>query len=119
MKKLKKVGFFRELRHGDSDGPLLKEAISKDRSENIEKILNYLHNGHFFIMAPSVVTDVLSDEKKEIGILAIQTDGVWAWPSDLTYYADKYGVSLPDEFIKLMANRGWAVGSIDTNDLTL
>lgn len=39
--------------------------------------------------------------------LAVQTDGVWAWPSDLPHYVAQHGSALPTEFVAHMQAQGW------------
>jgi hypothetical protein len=31
---------------------------------------------------------------------SLKTDGVWVWPSDLSYYVEKYNLFLPPEFLQ-------------------
>lgn len=119
MKKLKKVGFFKELSHGDDKGDSLAKLVNNKIPINLSETIAYLENGHFLMIAPTVLTDVLSDEQKFIGTLAIQTDGEWAWPSDLAYYVNNYGISLPQEFIRHMSDNAWSIADIDLSDLTL
>ncbi|MBK5144775.1 hypothetical protein I2494_13815 [Budviciaceae bacterium BWR-B9] len=119
MKKLKKVGFFKELSHGDDNGESLIALVNRGILADSLKVAGYLNNGHFLMIAPTVVTDVLSDEQKFIGTLTIQTDGVWAWPSDLAYYVSNYGVLLPPDFIQYMSDNKWVISSVDVSNLTL
>jgi hypothetical protein len=108
--KLKKVGFFRELRHGMLDGPLLRSLISEAPQENEQRIVSYLKGGVMFIATPAIVEDVL-DPGQLIGSPHILTDGVWAWSGDLPHYVEKYHVCLPSEFVAHMEKNNWAVPS--------
>jgi hypothetical protein len=119
--KLKRVGFFTELEHGDADGVSLKQSISSSQHPEKQKIINYLRSGICFIFSPGLVTDVLSESEEIISSLRILSDGTWAWPNCLIYYVDEYNVNLPDEFIDFMKNRNWMINSneIDLNLLEL
>lgn len=116
--KLKKVGFFRELRHGMPDGPELRSLLSPSPYEHEDRIAQYLRNGVLLIASPGVIEDVLSPGQL-IGGPHILTDGVWAWPSDLAHYVEKYHVRLPSEFTDHMAQRNWAVPPEDSFRLDL
>lgn len=119
MKNLKKVGFYKELPHGDENGDSLINSINNIVYINLSKVLGYLEHGHLLMVAPAVLIDLLSEEQKYIGTLTIQTDGVWAWPGDLAYYIQHYDVSLPEGFLHHMENRGWDVVDVDINNLIL
>ena len=118
MKKLRKVGFYKELDHGDSDGDSLKEAINKLCLEKLESILLYLHSAKLFIASPGLVEDVL-DGGNIIGPLSIYTDGEWSWPSDLAYYVKKYKVGLPNDFVEHMEAVGWRVAEFNIEEVEL
>jgi hypothetical protein len=107
--KLKRIGFFRELRHGLSTGPSLRDSIRNGKqSSDAARIAAYLQKGTVFIACPGVVKDVLKKEGGPvIGSPHIRTDGVWAWPSDLAYYVTHYNVALPREFVEHIEGNGW------------
>lgn len=105
--KLKRTGFFAELPHGESSGPSLKASVRDDPQPNEPRIVEYLRCGCMFIAAPGLARDVLNKEDLVIGALRILTDGVWCWPSDLSYYVDKYHVRVPTEFLRRMEEKGW------------
>lgn len=116
--KLKQVGFFRELQHGDPEGLSLKECTSDGPCTN-ESLLNYLNSGKLFIASPGIVKDALSDGGKVIGSASLLTDGVWVWPQDLVYYKRTYDVSLPVEFSAHMEKNGWEVPEVNLAELEL
>lgn len=107
--KLKKVGFFRELRHGDEDGASLKELINHISQKNESKIISYLNQGKLFITCLGINRDVLDRSSPFISPPHILTDGFWTWPNDLPYYIEKYHVRLPDEFISHMQSKNWII----------
>lgn len=104
---LRRVGFFRELRHGKADGPVLKEAIRGAGDPDEPKVVSYLRAGHVLMASPGIVRDVLDPRGGIIGALGILTDGTYAWPSDLVHYVERYHARLPDELIAHMASLGW------------
>ena len=115
--KLKRVGFYKELKHGDKHGESLYELISLIPNLNEDKIISYLKSGTIFCVSPGIVQDVLSKDEKIIGSLKILTDGVWIWPSDLVYYIQEYHVSLDNDFISHMCESNWMCITMNTIDL--
>lgn len=109
IKQLIRVGFFRELPHGDPEGPSLKNFAAAIPLQQNDRIVSYLRSGALFIALPGLSRDVLSNEHPIIGSLALWTDGIFLWPSDLSYYVEKYSVGLPREFIKHMEDNAWTV----------
>jgi hypothetical protein len=107
MIKLKRVGFFKELGHGDEQGQSLKASIADTPQEHEAEILYYLEHGILFIATPGIVFDVLANSRKIIGAPHILTDGIWAWPKDLVYYVKKYHCRLPEDFVEHMKSRNW------------
>lgn len=41
------------------------------------------------------------------------------WPSDLVYYVKNYGISLPHDFVRHMAENLWVVADVDLSNLKL
>lgn len=120
--KLKKVGFFRELGHGDLDGPSLVEAMNAKPQPYEPKIVDYLRSGLLLIGCPGVVGDVVDESADPIGAPHIMTDGAWAWPGDLPLYVERYHVKLPGEFIdhvRLRSLKLPAIAEIRLSDLEL
>jgi hypothetical protein len=105
--KLKSVGFFRELRHGDADGPSLKESIRPQPHPDTASMIAYLQGGHVIATTGARVHDALDPSKKYIAVLGVATDGAWIWSTDLSYYVATYNVILPDEFIDHMQRLRW------------
>lgn len=115
--KLKRVGFFKELRHGDPFGMSIKESIRSNSIENEDKIIAYLDRGITFCVTPGLVSDVLDETRGIIRNLEILTDGIWVWPSDLSYYVKFYHVILDVEFIDHMKNNMWVMPTKEEVDL--
>lgn len=105
--KLRKFGFFSELRHGDDDGISIKTLLNATARENEAEQVRYLENGVVLVACTGLVKDVLNPANGIIGSPHVLTDGVWAWPMDLAYYVKKYHVKLPEDLIQHMKNNGW------------
>jgi hypothetical protein len=115
---LRRVGFFRELRHGDPGGPSLRELINPSPTPNEERILAYLRSGEIIASTGATIGDVLDPSKSDVAVLEIATDGVWAWPADLTYYVASYHVTLPDDFTLHLERNGWIVPPLTDTEVT-
>jgi hypothetical protein len=98
--RLIKVGFFRELAHGDTSGASLEDSRANTPSPSEERVAGYLDVGHRYMTSSTLVNDWLADDPDiEIGPAHILTDGTHAWPADLSYYLRHYHVQLPRHFI--------------------
>ncbi len=115
--KLKRVGFFRELKHGDELGASLKESVRDIPLEDEKKFVEYLESGIAFCVTAGLVSDVLDGSKGIISNLEILTDGSWAWPSDLSYYVKVYHIELDKCFIEHIRKNEWIMPSIEDMDL--
>ena len=115
--KLKKVGFFCELKHGDPSGPSLKNAVQSVAHYDKDCIVKYIRSSILIIGSPGVVRDVLDPAAPAIGASNILTDGEWAWPEDLAHYVSKYNVDLPRDFIKTLQSRAYQPPSRNSFDL--
>ena len=116
---LQKIGFFRELPHGDPDGPSLREACAQAPGADDARILAYLRAGHVYIATMGPTTDVL-DGATMVPPPHICTDGHLAWPADLVYYVERYHARLPREAVEHMAARAWQVpAAVDLRSLSL
>jgi hypothetical protein len=117
MEKLKRAGYFRELDHGHPDGDSLMGSIQTAPQDHETAIVTYLNMGATFAVSPCLIHDVINPEHPVICGLAVRTDGVWEWPSDLDYYVKQYHVKLPDGFVAHMKNNDWEVPPISESDL--
>lgn len=113
---LSRVGFFRELPHGDDDGPSLSHAVRDAPDADEHRLLDYLRAGVPYIVSPGAVLDVL-DGSGPVGTGTILTDGVWAWPDDLPHYVERYHVAVPEEFLEHARAAGWSVVELGINEL--
>lgn len=113
---MKRLGFFRELPHGDPDGPSLLEAERRTRADEAA-IVRYLAESPVLAISGSVVYDILDPQHPVAGRNAVRTDGVWIWPDDLAYYVANYHIELPAEFIGHGMQTKWAVRSLTQAEL--
>ena len=102
---LRRVGFFRELRHGEPDGPSLKVELGQLRADP-ERLAVYLETASV-LAANGPFDDVLSG-REWVGELDIQTDGDYEWPSDLAYYVREYRVGVGEDFVAHCERHGWS-----------
>lgn len=114
---IENVGFFRELPHGDAQGPSLQESIGGGDVEVRDRIASYLANGSILATTSDHVFDVLRAEPVNAGWLAIQTDGRWVWPADLAYYVTEYNVLLPIAFVDWVRAAGWMPPRLSADEL--
>ncbi len=118
-KKLKKAGFFRELRHGESSGPSIREWRASKPIEYEDKIVNYLESGILHSGNFGLVLDVFG-QNKIIGLGPdFLTDGIWVWPNDLSYYIKNHYIEIPKEFLAHIISNNWTVPPKKNLDLSL
>ncbi|HEY4244251.1 MAG TPA: hypothetical protein VGM88_30770 [Kofleriaceae bacterium] len=113
-----RIGFFRELKHGEATGPSLRESVRDHAQPDEAKLVAYLKGAPGLIASPGPVRDVLAPGAP-IGTRSISTDGVYAWPGDLPYYVAKYHVALPAKFLAHVALEGTAPAFEIDEDLEL
>jgi hypothetical protein len=118
MAKLIRIGFFREMRHGDPADPSLADARAERPQTHQERILSYLDAGHVAIAAAGPSKDVF-DPKKRADPPHYKTDGVYVWPGDLAYYVRTYNARVPLTLVEHMLGNGWTVPPVDVTTVTL
>jgi hypothetical protein len=115
--RLQFVGRFRELRHGDPDGPSLRSLIREQSRADEANLIEYLTTASIYIWSPGLVGDVMDPRKLDVATPSIATDGVFAWHMDLPYYVATYHVELPDTFVRHAAARDWKPPILSHSDL--
>lgn len=95
--KIRRVGFYRELGHGDPDGPSLVDTEILPTPIK-ESLLKYLESAPILAASQLIVEDYFTGES--IGRLNVLTDGKWAWPSDLAHYLRTHDSTLNPEFVQ-------------------
>jgi hypothetical protein len=119
MTKLVRVGFFREMDHGEPSDPSLVAARADAPQPHQEALAAYLAAGHVYIATPGLAKDVL-DRKTVIGPPSYLTDGTYVWPGDVAHYVRTYNVRLPVAFLEHALSRGFTMpASVDRAQLTL
>lgn len=106
---LRKVGYFRELPHGDPEGPSLVASLRDGPRPEHSRVVAYLESGVGLIGCGGRTYDVLSPTREPIGPPHILTDGVWQWPADLAYYVSRYYADLPGDFVDHMRAANWTI----------
>ena len=114
---LKRAGFFRELRHGQSTGPSIAEAKGGLSGASPTQVCGYLEAAAVLAATASLADDWFDDSKKGVAELGLRTDGVWVWPNDLAYYVKNYQVSLPMDFLEHMAAHNWVPEELSPEQL--
>ena len=116
--RLREVGFFRELEHGDRDGPSLRDAVTESPRQDREHLAGYLRSGSVIAATGGMlVDDVLDPERTNVAELMVLTDGEWLWLSDLAYYFEEYKVALPEDFVDHMRALDWTPPSLSDDEL--
>ena len=113
-----RVGFFRELSHGEPDGPSLHDALehAEDQADRAV-IVKYLRSGRVIAAAAGPTHDVLSPDKTPHLPLKICTDGRFVWPADYAYYVDRYRIPVPDALRDVAVDRLGVVPSLSDEDV--
>lgn len=73
--KLKTIGYYKEMPHGQVTDPCMEEFINQEDVEQAEMICNYLRNGSALIVSPGETVDILHPEK---GIFR-NSDSIYGW----------------------------------------
>ena len=119
MTKLIRVGFFREMPHGEPTDPSLADARADAPAPHQDAVVGYLEAGHLYIATPSPTKDVI-DRRTLIGPPHYLTDGRHVWPGDVAHYVRTYNVRLSDEFVDhVVASGGKVPPGVDVRGLKL
>ncbi len=106
MTRLRPIGFFRELPHGSPEGSSLRDSLQTVPADFEAEAVSYLRGAVILAIAPMLNRDVFN-HGHILGALEVLTDGTWYWPSDLSYYVEKYHCRLPEDFMAHMRNLNW------------
>ena len=102
---LKRAGFFRELTHGDPEGPSIQRFANVFKAGENLVAARYLSGGAILATTGTFVDDYFEPSHTSVAPADIRTDGVWVWPADLAYYVEKYSVLVPEDFLLHMRTR--------------
>jgi hypothetical protein len=108
MTELQRIGFFREMPHGEPTDPSLTVAGRVAPAPHEGRIAAYLDTGHVCFATPGYTRDVL-DPRVRIGPPHYLTDGRFLWSADLAHYVRTYHVRLDGRFVEHMLANGWTV----------
>lgn len=93
--KIKDVGFFEGLMHGDCNVKYDDyEKMENDLSK--EEIVSYLDSISATVVTLNFAFDLVTGH--DIGSAIMKTDGVYRWPGELQYHIEKYGIGIPKDF---------------------
>lgn len=97
------IGKSREI-YNDKTLPSIKDNHRKLDPAIKKKVIGYLRAGRVTAASPAILKDVFTKEPLRIA-LCMQTDGQYAWRSDVLYYFEKYDLDLGEEFIEHVTSR--------------
>lgn len=114
---VRRVGFFRELRHARQEDPALRELIGQLPVGDVKEVARYLDAAQTLVATGSMVDDALDPARRAVARLEIATDGEWVWPRDAAYYVREYRVGLPEAFLGVVSARGGVPPVVDRSAL--
>ena len=95
MKEMISITPYKELMFGEKS---IYDFISKDKKID-ENVINYLKTESAYLMSPGIYPHPFKPEMQLLGPY-IYTDGKYCWDRDTWKYAVKYGLEIPDFFIR-------------------
>lgn len=97
---LRRIGFFREQRHGDEAGPSLRDAVAEPLAvEHRAAVAQYLQSGSVLAATSERTDDALDPTRRDVSGINVCTDGDYVWSQDLAYYVRVYGAGVPDDLV--------------------
>ena len=79
--RVENLGFYRELPHGDPQGPSLRELLGKGDVEARDGVANYLTTGSILATTGEYVFDVLKDGNLGMRIRVIEVSPAGSIPA--------------------------------------
>lgn len=113
--KLKKLGFYKELKYGDGSAQNMTSVMTDSIREYEAEIIKYLSTGVLLIASSGISKDVIG--KEIIGSPDLLTDGEWCWCKDLIHYIRHYHLILPPEFVKGLVAKKFRMAKLTNEDL--
>ncbi|MET9887421.1 hypothetical protein ABZZ20_30645 [Streptomyces sp. NPDC006430] len=111
------LGDFKELRHGNPDGPSLIAAARSEGDPHETDLVRHLRAGSVIAASGSAVYDFLSPTNQLIDGLHLLTDGEWFWYTDLAHYVERYHVAVDGRFVDHARLRGWVPAQLSDDQL--
>ena len=94
---VKVIGQFQEI-YGKEYLPLMDQCEAGFYTD-INAVVEYLRKGDVVAVAAGCAKDVITGENIP-GVLTTLSKEGYAWRSDIAYYVEKYGLHLPEDFLK-------------------
>jgi hypothetical protein len=95
------LGFFRELRHGDPQGPSIVDALEHPLPPELrDTVARYLERGTVVIATTGRADDVVDPANRDVSGINVRSDGDVVWSEDLASYVRTYGARVPDEVVR-------------------
>lgn len=115
----KTAGMFLELGPVKQSAP--QESIFASVGEaplpDVDPVVGYLRAGHVLIDFMDVQDDVFEPARQILGGPTTLTDGEWLWRDDLAHYVSRHHVRIPDDFLRAIRDRRYAVPDLDETTL--
>jgi len=121
MIKLKYIGFIKE--HDDNIAESLSfnditRSVQANDLQELLKIVDYLERGPLLLAWMNYTYDLKTN--LPIGPNSFHTDGVWVWPSYLSYYLTKFPhYPINREFVDHLYFQNFKTEKIDKEDMAL
>lgn len=94
------LGFFRELRHGDPEGPSIHDAVVDPLEPEVrEAVARYLEQGSVIVATTARADDAIEPVHRDVAGINVLSDGEFVWSEDLAYYVRRYGARVPDKLL--------------------
>jgi hypothetical protein len=108
---MKMVGFYREM---DSSNPetfheTLRENVNNPPNYSREMVKNYLDSGYPIFDVTETTVDVIAGSFRVPGGSSLLSDGIFVWRVDLSMYVERYGVTLPEDFVSFMSANDYSM----------
>jgi hypothetical protein len=113
-----RIGFYRELRHGDPEGPSLRAAIRNSEAPEETRLADYLDGAPVIATTGRLVDDVLDPAHTGVAVLETRTDGAWIWPGDLGYYVRNYHADINAEFLEHARSNNYTPPALDDRQMS-
>ena len=102
MARLKPVGLYREMYNpGRNDGlPSLSNSFTDRVIDDRERVLKYMRGAPGVFDVLDVLTDMVDGSAEIMSASSLISDGEWIWRVDSMHYLGRYGLDVPDEFLR-------------------
>lgn len=110
MTELKTVGMYREMyadrRKGRHDElPSLAESFTDRVIEDRAEIVEYMRSAPGVFDVLDVLTDLVDGTERIMSASSLISDGEWIWRVDSVHYLSRYGLDIPEDFLRHVRER--------------